>query len=87
VPWTKPVVLRPKALEIFPMPEEHMTITGPCMWCRQQQSFEVSIEGFKKWKGGQLAQVAMPELTPDQREFLISQTCGKCFDSIMGDGK
>ena len=32
---------------------------------------EVPAEGYNKWINGELIQVAMPELTPSERETLI----------------
>ncbi len=47
--------------------------------------FEVPVtdEQIVRWKAGELIQRVMPELTPDQRELLISQTCGDCFDDMF----
>jgi len=38
-----------------------------------------------KWKNGELIQNVMPYLNEDERELLISGTCGKCFDKIFSD--
>lgn len=35
------------------------------------------------WKTGTLIQRAMPNLSADQRELLISHTCGKCWDRMF----
>jgi hypothetical protein len=37
----------------------------------------------KAWKDGMLLQDAMPSLTQDDRELLISGTCPKCWDGLM----
>lgn len=34
------------------------------------------------WKLGANLQDIAPELTPNEREIMISGVCGKCFDSI-----
>ena len=36
------------------------------------------------WKGGKYIQDAMPYLSADERELLISGTCGTCFDKMFG---
>ena len=32
---------------------------------------EVPLEGYNKWINGELIQIAMPELTPSEREVLV----------------
>jgi len=40
---------------------------------------------YVRWQNGAHAQDAFPEWSPSDRElFLISGTCGKCFDEMMG---
>lgn len=45
---------------------------------------------FNAWKSGTLIQVAMPQVEKDERELLISGTCGKCWEEMFkfdeGDG-
>jgi hypothetical protein len=45
----------------------------------------VPEEGFHNWQGGELIQNALPELTADERELLISGTCPSCWDRMFGD--
>jgi hypothetical protein len=54
---------------------------------RCQKDFEVPAtdEQLKRWRGGELIQRAMPNLTADERELLISGYCGRCFDEITRD--
>jgi hypothetical protein len=35
------------------------------------------------WEGGALIQDALGYLTADERELLISGTCGACFDNMF----
>ena len=44
---------------------------------------EVPIEGLVKWKQGVLIQDALPALSRSEREMLVSQTCGTCFDDMF----
>jgi len=37
------------------------------------------------WKEGKLIQDAMPYLTPEEREMLISGICGECFNYLFGE--
>jgi translation initiation factor RLI1 len=52
--------------------------------CKQIYTVEVSRSGFRNWQGGMLIQKALPELNADQRELLISQTCGSCWEKLFG---
>jgi hypothetical protein len=39
---------------------------------RHTRDLDVTKEQIAKWKAGQLIQDAMPQLKPDEREFLIT---------------
>lgn len=58
-----------------------------CIRCGKLYQFEVPNEGYKRWLEGELIQKALPMLTPDQRELMISGICGKCFDKMFGGDK
>ncbi|MCR8576445.1 hypothetical protein [Streptomyces sp. Isolate_219] len=47
--------------------------------------FGVKPEDFRAWQNGKFVQDAFPYLTDDQRELLVSKTCGPCFDVMFGD--
>lgn len=58
-------------------------ITLECNTCRKLYQIPVTMEQVYKWKNsGITAQKAFPFLTADQRELLISQICGECFDEL-----
>ena len=46
---------------------------------------EVESADYKNWQEGALIQDALPYLTTDQRELLISATCGTCWDDMFGE--
>ena len=52
--------------------------------CNDQVEMKVNIDDVTAWENGKLIQDAMPYLTPDEREVLISGTCGPCFDRMFG---
>jgi hypothetical protein len=54
-----------------------------CRQCRKVFDVPVTDDQLAKWNGGELIQNVMPELGDDQRELLISQTCGPCFDELF----
>ena len=56
-----------------------------CIQCHQPQHIEARTADLDAWIGGELIQVAMPYLTADEREILISGVCGTCFDDMFGD--
>jgi len=64
---------------------ETMLIRGVCSQCHYHEDFEVAQHAYDIWKIGMLIQNCFPELNPDQRELLISGTCGKCFDAMWKD--
>lgn len=53
----------------------------PCRWCKRIAVFQAPEKGLIEWQQGKLIQEAMPSLSADERELLISQTCPKCFDA------
>lgn len=61
-------------------------MTVRCRWCHNASLLIVTQEGYDAWDQGRgvFVQKAFPELTADERELLISGTCGKCWGDIMG---
>lgn len=56
-----------------------------CRCCNGVSKLKLPASGFFKWQvEGALIQNAMPQLSPDERELLISGTCGTCFDKMFG---
>jgi len=66
-------------------PETHRTVRIPCHMCRELQTLRLSIAGLKAMEEGALVQDAFPDLTPGEREMLISQTCDNCWKKLFGD--
>ena len=54
-------------------------IIRTCTKCHKEQVIEVMLEDHRAWENGKLIQVAFPYLSSDERELLISGTCGSCF--------
>lgn len=50
-----------------------------------QHSIKVNLDDIILWKSGELIQRAMPYLTPDQRELLISGIPGDMYDRMFND--
>ena len=58
------------------------TMQVECRICEDTHILMVNIRDAKRWKEGELIQNAMPYLTPDERELLISGVCGTCFSKM-----
>jgi hypothetical protein len=70
--------------------EAAMKIDVCCKWCEKSHELELPKSGLNRWKKGELIQDVLPELSADERELLISGTCGKCWDAMfgfLGDGR
>lgn len=68
--------------------KQKTTIKVTCDHCGREFKIGVDFEDYREWKSGRkVAQVAFPYLTPDERELLISKTCGECWDKIAPEPK
>ena len=63
--------------------QRDMLASRNCLMCGTIQHIYVNYADFMAWRDGMLIQKAMPYLTPDEREMLISQTCGSCWDKFI----
>lgn len=63
---------------------EHIDIIGPCRVCDELVTLDnVPLLQYEAWRSGTNIQIAMPQLDADSREFLISGTCGSCWDAMF----
>ena len=61
------------------------TLEGRCPFCGEIFHITVPTEGYVLWKyEGVLIQEALPMLTANEREQLISGICPKCWDGLFG---
>lgn len=68
------------------MENNTITIEVTCMMCRQMKALQLPVSGYAAYKAGMLIQRAMPSVPDGDRELLISQTCGPCFDALFEEG-
>ena len=61
---------------------EHI-ITKTCWQCHETFHLTVTCDQWDQWHAGALIQDAFPHLSADDREILISGTCGACFDKMF----
>lgn len=61
------------------------TYSVTCEMCGKTVNIEAYPQDISDWENGELIQSALPYLNADEREILISKTCGECFDRMFGD--
>ena len=61
-----------------------LLLDARCWQCGQVFTLWVNPEDLFDWTAGTgPIEQMMPYLTANERELLISNTCGKCFDSLF----
>lgn len=56
-----------------------------CFCCGEVHTVKVNKEDLEKYKRGEgHVQALMPYLSASDREMIISSTCGKCYDEMIG---
>jgi len=61
-----------------------ITLTTYCPFCGETNYVLVREEDYIAWQNGELAQIAFPYLSADEREMLISGICPTCWDEMFG---
>ena len=75
-------------LFIYKVNDSESQIAGICIDCKKPQSIVVRTFDYVNWNfRGQLTQNAFPYLNANEREFLESGICGKCFDKTFKDSE
>lgn len=64
--------------------EKNLIVTCYCPFCHTFHKVQVNEEAFDRWRAGELIQNAMPDLTPTEREQLISNLCPECQKKVFG---
>lgn len=60
-------------------------MTKRCIVCSEPGHLVVPAAGYDAWERGELIQRALPELTNEQREQLISGTHSRCWSVLNPD--
>lgn len=63
-------------------PTHVYVFSGPCISCKKKISVEVPASGIYAYRQGALIQRAFPQMSKDDREFLMSGLCGECWDKM-----
>ena len=73
--------------------EAPITLQNKCPFCGKPHTIEVDMDEdefsdrlFAYRRGGEFIQNAFPMLDANQREFIKTGICPKCWDSVMGGG-
>ena len=61
-----------------------ITRTSILTGIERTQDIPVTQEQLNEWEGGTLIQKVMPELTPSQREFIMTGIVDSEWDNVMG---
>lgn len=59
------------------------TLIKPCQGCGEIHELHVREKDVIAWKNGTLIQNAMPYLSAEERELMISGFCSKCFINMF----
>lgn len=63
-----------------------VTVIITCPKCKTEHGIEMTHQQHREWQTGKKhIQNIFPNLSPDDREMLISGICSKCWDEIFGD--
>ncbi len=65
--------------------ELDFTVTKTCIECKKNYDISLNKEDYNRFLKGEHIQHAMPYISEDNRELLLSGICGKCFDIIFAD--
>lgn len=65
------------------MAEMFKAHTGSCIYCGKDGVVEVPLDEFTAWVGGKFIQDAMPSLSAEQREQILTGTHAECWDKMF----
>lgn len=72
-----------KCEETFKDGVHEYVYTGPCVVSGKEITVTLPAEGLYKYRQGAFIQDAFPELSADEREFLMSGISGEEFDRVV----
>ena len=65
------------------MNEQKIEIPAVCVRCGETIIIKAYLSDLVAWHKGELIQDVLSYLNEDERELLISGTCGICFDEMF----
>lgn len=63
---------------------KEVIVVTQCPFCGRANEVAVNEEDYWAWDDGELAQIAFPYLSANEREALISGICPTCWDKMFG---
>lgn len=66
------------------IPNGYISTEVPCISCGNHRIISCDPIDYMEWLGGKLIQNAMPYLSIDDREMLISRICPDCWKNMYG---
>lgn len=63
--------------------ETCIEVVTVCPVCGEETVLLVPCDGYYAWLGGECIQNALPSLTADEREMLISGICPECWGKMF----
>ena len=69
-------------VEIESLPDGLCRVRGVCRRCKQVIEITAPEDRVIDFAVGAPIQTALGMLSPDEREFLVSMTCGPCYDAM-----
>jgi hypothetical protein len=67
------------------LPNLDLRVACDCSMCGKRTIVWVNQQDLEDWVKGKLIQDAMPYLSADIRELLISKTCPDCWKSLWNE--
>lgn len=64
--------------------DDMIRVDCKCPMCGNVNQVTISEAQWWRWQMGELIQNVAPELSPEERELLISGTCSKCWNKMFG---
>ena len=58
-------------------------VRATCLRCGETTVIRANVSDIVAWQNGELIQDVLSYLSDNERELLISKTCGKCFNETF----
>ncbi len=59
-------------------------IVKPCPFCKKEYQKVFPADGYRRYQAGEKVQDCFPDMSADDREFLITGICPTCWDLTFG---
>ena len=64
---------------------DKIIVVTRCPVCTETHELSVDFGEYENYRDGMLIQKAMPSLSDEEREMLITGTCGRCWDEMFNN--